>query len=143
MERREFLKSGCGYCVALAGISVLGPLLEGCKPSDLIYKAAIAGGMINVPVAELANKKYLIVRSSMLEYDLLLVKESDTLYHALAMQCTHRQQPLVVTSTGLICNEHGSRFDLQGNVTQDPATRPLTKFKTDLFENNIVIKIDS
>jgi nitrite reductase/ring-hydroxylating ferredoxin subunit len=139
MERREFIRSGCGYCAGLAAFSVLGSLLEGCAPSDLIYKAEFSGNKIMVPSEKLIGKKYLVVRSSALDYDLLLVKENENSYHTLAMQCTHRQQPLVVTSTGLVCNEHGSRFDLDGNVTQDPASQPLLKFKTETGQGSVII----
>ena len=33
MERRDFIKSGCGFCAGVAAFSVLGGLLEGCAPS--------------------------------------------------------------------------------------------------------------
>ncbi len=139
MERREFIKTGCSFCAAIAGVAIGGSLLEGCKPGDLIFKAGSVDGIITVPLENILKNKSLIVRVSQLEYDLLLVKENETTFHTLAMQCTHRQQPLVATSTGLICNEHGSRFDLKGNVTRDPATRPLQKFKTELVDRNVVI----
>ena len=141
MERRTFIKSGCGYCAGLAAFSVLGPLLEGCAPSDLIFKTNRMDGLITVPMEKLEGKKYLVVREPQLEYDLLLVKDNEVGYHTLAMQCTHRQQPLVVTSTGLTCNEHGSRFDLDGKVLQDPATKPLKKFTTELREKNVIIRL--
>ena len=141
MERRQFIKSSCGYCAALATMGIAGSLLEGCKPSDLIYKAETANGMISIPLEKFSGEKYLVIRSSQLDYDLLLVKENETSFHTLAMQCTHRQARLVATSTGLICNEHGSRFDLDGKVTQDPATNPLKKFRTELVERNIIIHL--
>ena len=143
MERRNFIKAGCGYCAGFVAINVLGSLLEGCAPADLIFKAETSNGMILVPLEKLAEKKYLIVRTSKFDFDLLLVKENENAFHTLAMQCTHRQQPLVVTSTGLTCNEHGSRFDLDGNVLQDPATKPLFKFNTELKENTVLIHLNS
>ena len=139
MERRDFIKTTCGYCAGFAAMNVLGSLLEGCKPSDLIYVAENNSEKISVPLEKLADKKYLVVRSPRLEFDMLLVRENETTYHTLAMQCTHRRQPLVVTSTGLVCKEHGSRFDLEGNVTQDPATEPLFKFRTELNSNDVTI----
>ena len=141
MERRDFIKSGCGFCAGLVSVNMLGALLEGCSPAEMIYDTSISEFKISVPVEKLDSKKYLIVRPRGLEYDLLLVKENEETYHALAMQCTHRQQPLVVTSTGLFCNEHGSRFDLQGNVTRDPATQPLRKFKTELSGQQVIISM--
>src|SRR5689334_891257 len=101
MERRAFIKSGCGYCAGLAAFSVLGSLLEGCAPSDLIFKTNRMDGLITVPVEKMVDKKFLVVREPQLEYDLLLVKDNEVDFHTLAMQCTHRQQPLVVTSTSL------------------------------------------
>jgi nitrite reductase/ring-hydroxylating ferredoxin subunit len=141
MERRKFIKTGCGLCAGAMSLSVLGNLLQGCKPSGLIYRTESTNGLISIPVDQLSAKEYLVVRAPQLEYDILLVKESDTAFHALPMQCTHRQQPLVVTSTGLICNEHGSHFDLDGNVTRDPATRPLRKYQAELLANNILIHL--
>ena len=141
MERRHFIKSSCGYCAGVAAFSVLGPLLEGCAPSNKIFKTQRQDGMITVPLLNMEGKKYLVVREPQLEYDLLLVKENDIAFHTLAMQCTHRQSPLVATSTGLTCNEHGSRFDLDGKVLQDPATRPLLRFTTELRESNIIIRL--
>ncbi len=141
MHRRQFLLSSCGYCAALASFSVLGALLEGCKPSDLIYKADNIKGVLHIPLEKISDKKQLIIRTSQLDYDLLLVKESETTFHTLLMQCTHRQTALVATSTGLICNQHGSRFDLEGNVTRDPATQPLTHFPTEVEGQNILIAL--
>jgi len=135
------MKSGCGLCAGLAAMSVLGPLLEGCAAPDMIYKTVRKDGMISVPLSSIEEKKYLVVREPQLAYDLLLVRENELNFHTLAMQCTHRQAPLAVSSTGLICNEHGSRFDLNGKVTQDPATRPLMKFITELREKNIIIRL--
>lgn len=141
MERRDFIKSGCGYCAGFAAFSVIGSLLEGCAPSDLIYKTQRENGIISIPLANIEGKKYLVVREPQLEYDLLLVKESETSFHTLAMRCTHRQAPLVVTSTGLTCNEHGSKFDLDGKVVQDPAIRALVRYATELREKNIIIRL--
>ena len=141
MERREFIKAGCGLCASLATIGAVGSLLEGCKSGDLIFNTAPADGIITVPLEKFVNNKLVIVRVKHLEYDLLLVKENESTFNTFAMQCTHRQQPLVVTSTGLICNEHGSRFDLSGNVPSDPATKPLLKYKTELDGLDVVIHL--
>ena len=141
MERRDFIKSGCGFCAGVAAFSVLGGLLEGCAPSGTIFKTQRQDGLITVPLLNLAGKKYLIIREPQLEYDLLLVKNSETSFHSLAMRCTHRDQSLVVTSTGLTCNEHGSRFDLEGNVLKDPATKPLLKFVTEVQGSNVIIRL--
>ena len=139
MHRREFLYASCGYCGALATMSVLGALLEGCKPTDLIYKAESANSVLTVPLEKLNGKKQLVVRTSLIDFDLLLVRENETAFHTLLMQCTHRHAALVATSTGLVCNEHGSRFDLDGNVTQEPALTPLFRLKTEVAEGNILI----
>jgi cytochrome b6-f complex iron-sulfur subunit len=55
------------------------------------------------------------------------------------MKCTHQDNPLTVNSTGLYCTAHGSTFDLQGNVTKEPALHALKKYKTELNESSIVI----
>ncbi len=74
-----------------------------------------------------------------MEFDILLVKKSDGTYNALYMQCTHQSQPLTASKTGLFCSSHGSGFDLDGNVTIEPATRPLRKFKTEAGSDAVKI----
>lgn len=139
MERRKFIKQGCSLCAGFASLGIVTSLLEGCTPGALVFKTSAAEGKISVPIEKFLSDKFVIVRDSQLEYDLLVVKESDHSYHTLAMQCTHRDQPLIFTSTGLTCNEHGSRFDLSGNVLRDPATKPLRKFKSELINSSVVV----
>ncbi len=141
MKRRAFIKNGCTLCAGLAGIYLTGTLLEGCAPGVMIFNAENNEGRIVIPIEKFADRKHLIVRSKHLEFDLLVVKETESSFHTLAMQCTHRQQPLVFTSTGLFCNEHGSRFDLNGNVLRDPATKPLLKFKTELADGSVIVRV--
>jgi len=76
-------------------------------------------------------------------YDILLVKKSTEEYLAIYMKCSHQENPVTATTTGLFCSSHGSRFDLDGNVTKEPATAPLKKFKTAIIDNQIVIDLKS
>lgn len=41
-------------------------------------------------------------------------KKSETAYKALSMKCSHEDEILTATSTGLFCSKHGSVFDLDG-----------------------------
>ena len=59
-------------------------------------------------------------------------------YKAILPVCTHRGCSVRKTRDGFNCPCHGSRYDLAGNVTNGPATKPLTlypikKVGTDLF----------
>ena len=74
-----------------------------------------------------------------MDYDILLVKKTDGTYNALYMQCSHESQSLTANKSGLFCPSHGSAFDLEGNVTQQPAIKPLRKFKTSIENNSIKI----
>jgi len=131
-------------CTAIIGLGALAPLLESCGAAGNIYKAQAGDeNKILVPVAELAGKNYLTVRTPQLNNDILIVKENEQKYHTLLMRCTHQDNALVVTSTGLVCNAHGSRFDMEGNVTKEPATRPLQRFKTEIINSNISINLNT
>jgi cytochrome b6-f complex iron-sulfur subunit len=43
----------------------------------------------------------------------------------------------------LYCSAHGSTFDLQGNVTHEPASRPLKQYRTEKVNNEIIIYLQS
>jgi cytochrome b6-f complex iron-sulfur subunit len=57
----------------------------------------------------------------------LLVRKDGQLY-ALSSMCTHRACNVRPAEGQIRCPCHGSRFDLAGNVTKGPATRPLPRY---------------
>ena len=60
----------------------------------------------------------------------------------LSRVCTHRRNKLEVDSEGHIsCPVHSSTFDLAGNPSGGPATRPLTWYQT-AVSNNGAITVD-
>lgn len=133
MERRLFIKAGCLVCTGAVALSTL----EACSTLPL-YKTKTQDGLLTVPLTAFADTQQVIVRSSDLEFDILLVKNANA-YTALYMQCSHETSPLVATKTGLYCSMHGSAFSLDGQVTKEPATKPLTKFETIVSNQSIVI----
>lgn len=141
MERKDFIKSSCKACLGLALSGAVISLFEGCATMP-VYKTKSVDGVLSVPVAQFAETKMVLARTSQLDYDVLVQKRDDGTYTALYMRCSHQDQPLNATATGLYCTAHGSTFDLEGNVTKEPAINSLVKFKA-VEENqsvNIYIK---
>ncbi len=140
MQRRNFIKSSCTFCI---GATVLGTAvteLSSCA-SLPIYKGNTDQGFMNIPLSALEDKNMLIVRNADMEYDILLVKKSATDISALLMKCTHQNNPLIANNTGLFCPSHGSAFDLEGNVTQDPALVSLKKYKAEIINETVIINL--
>ncbi|HEY8938093.1 MAG TPA: Rieske (2Fe-2S) protein [Cyclobacteriaceae bacterium] len=140
--RREFLKDTCTACLGTAFLGFTFSQLTSCSPLP-IYKTNLANSSVTVPVSSFAESNLLIVRDLQVAYDILLVKKSTEEYNAIYMKCSHQENPVTATATGLFCSSHGSRFDLEGNVTKEPATAPLKKFKTTIVDNQIVIDLKS
>ena len=137
MERRDFIKSTCIACASVSGIGALSSLLAGCTPLASL-KTTSVNNIISIPESTfIENQTILLVKNTQLDYDILLVKKKDNTYNALYMQCSHENQPLTATKSGLYCASHGSAFDLDGNVTLQPATKSLKKYKT-VTENNTI-----
>jgi Rieske Fe-S protein len=142
-NRRDFIKQSCTLCLGVVGLSALTTQLAGCAPMP-IYKGETVNGIITVPFTSFTEtNKVVIVRNAQLDWDIVLVKVSDTEYEALQMKCTHQENPLTATQTGLFCSAHGSTFDLKGNVTKEPALRPLKKYITEIRDNSISINTKS
>jgi Rieske Fe-S protein len=61
---------------------------------------------------------------------LIVIRTSATAFVTLSRVCTHASCGVgyVPSSMDLRCPCHGSRFDLNGSVTNGPALRSLTKF---------------
>ena len=123
------------------GGSALLSMLNSCSPLPVL-KTSSKESTLSIPEASFAeNQNLLIIKNANYEFDILLVKKKDNTYNALYMQCTHESQPLSATKSGLFCSSHGSAFSLDGEVTTQPATRPLKKFKTQTENNQIIIHL--
>jgi cytochrome b6-f complex iron-sulfur subunit len=51
-------------------------------------------------------------------------------FSAISLVCTHLGCTVESKPEGFACPCHGSRFDLQGNVTRGPAEKPLNSLRT-------------
>ncbi|HEX8059533.1 MAG TPA: Rieske (2Fe-2S) protein [Cyclobacteriaceae bacterium] len=139
INRRAFIKSSC---VACASGLFLSEMMSSCAPALPTFKTAIEGKNISVPITYFETSNVAIVRDNMAEYDILVVKKSEELFDAIYMKCSHRENSLTATATGLHCSAHGSSFNLDGQVTKEPATSPLQKFPTEFDKATGIVSIN-
>ncbi len=137
MERRDFLKTSCSFCVLASAAVALGPLAS-CSRLPM-YKTVIHENKITVPFSMFAETTLLIVRPSEFEYDIALQKELDGTFTALLLRCTHADNELTSTGDGFVCSLHGSRFDKAGLVIKGPAEHSLKKYVSKGVTDYIII----
>ncbi len=142
MERREFIRTSCLTCASIIGAGTIASILNSCAALPTLKTDTKEKTLLIPAKTFLENQTVLIVKNPQLEFDILLVKKKDNTYNALYMQCSHQNQPLSATKSGLFCASHGSAFDLEGNVTIQPATQSLRKFKTTIENENITIYLN-
>lgn len=140
-SRREFIKDTCTSCLGASIMGLTLTQLSGCA-SLPVYKTNLRDKKVLVPLTSFAESNLVIVRDLQVPFDVLVVKKSDQEFNAIYMRCSHRENPVTATKTGLFCSSHGSTFDLEGNVTKEPATEPLQKFKTQLIDSQISIELN-
>ena len=140
--RREFLKDTCTTCLGTAFLGLTFTQLTSCSALP-IYKTSLGGKKVLVPLTSFAESNLLIVRDMQVSFDVLLVKKSEQEYNAIYMKCSHQENPVTATASGLYCSSHGSTFDLDGNVTKEPALQPLKKFRIELEANQLTIDLNS
>jgi Rieske Fe-S protein len=139
MDRRDFIKTSCSFCIAL-GAGLLAGSLSSCA-QYLVYETEEVGEKIVVPAAIFAKNNFQIIHAKSLKFNIALIKEKNESYTALLLRCTHASTPLTYTGSDFECPLHGSAFDLDGRVTEGPAIRPLTKFKTLISGSSIIIDL--
>lgn len=140
--RREFIKDTCTACMGTAFLGMTFSQLTSCA-SLPIYKTNLTLKTVDVPLSSFAESTLVIVRDMQVPYDVLLVKKSEQEYLALYMRCSHQENALTATKNGLYCSSHGSTFDLDGNVTKEPALTPLKRFQTTRHDNLITINLNA
>lgn len=136
--RRDFIKNTCTACF---GVAITGAFLESCANLP-VYKTSVKDDTIIVPLSTiLPEEKSKIIRTDQFDYDILLVRNENGNNQALLMKCTHLDNGLVVNKNGLSCNLHGSRFDLNGEVTNGPATQQLKKYRITETNTELIIHL--
>lgn len=136
-NRRNFIKDSAIVC---GGAMLFGASLMSCTKLPVV-KTQVVDKNIVIEEATLAEGNRWIVRAPQLDHDLLLVRKNAGGYHCLMMQCTHQDYPLTLAGNALVCNNHGSRFDLEGKVLKDPATKPLKRLTATLNQTKITIAV--
>jgi nitrite reductase/ring-hydroxylating ferredoxin subunit len=139
MERREFLKASCSYCLA-ASTGLIVTSLSSCTAPPML-DAAVIDNRITVPHSAFARSDYQILRPSGLLFDIGLHRESDGTFRALLLQCTHASTQLTPTGDGYTCPAHGSTFDVEGRVTRGPAQLPLRELPTEQSQDTIIVRL--
>jgi len=115
-SRRKFITT-----LALAGASLV-LLWRYLTPPSLSRRQVVA----RAPRADVPAEGALVFSQERVA----LMREGDTVY-ALDLVCTHLGCTVTVTSSGLSCPCHGSRFDRQGRVLKGPADRTLRRLKVE------------
>jgi Rieske Fe-S protein len=137
--RREFLKQSCGACLGASITGILLTELSGCLPALPIYKTSLGKDFIQIPLSSFLDSSLLIVRDLQQPFDILVVKKSVSDFNAILMKCSHQENPVTATGSGLYCSSHGSSFDLDGNVLKEPALTSLKKYKTEVVDEFLII----
>lgn len=136
-HRRTFLKNTAAVC---CGSLLLGVSFTSCIKLPVI-KTNVTNKSIRIDESDLVEGYRWIIRTKELDYDLLLVRQNAGGYHCLPMKCTHQDYPLTLAGNALVCNNHGSRFDLEGHVMKDPAIKSLQKFSVNKNQTQITITL--
>jgi len=141
MERRKFIKDTCVVCATILATGIVTPLFLACSPFTVL-KIFPKDGDITFSTDKFTvdNNNIIILKNfDALDFDIAVVKYDNNLYKAFELQCTHQPNVrLATTSTGFVCHEHGSRFDLNGQVTQPPARKKLKEYKLELINKNTI-----
>ena len=137
-SRRTFIKNSCAACL---GMTAMGLLLESCVTSQNVLKPVLENNQLQIALEKFQSSNHYILRNKSLPFDILVIKDQDQ-YTALQMRCTHNDIALNFSGKKLICTAHGSEFDLKGNVTKEPASRALTKYKTSIHEQLLTIQLN-
>jgi nitrite reductase/ring-hydroxylating ferredoxin subunit len=140
MERRQFLKNSCFICLTGSAIASVSTMLSSCA-SLPIYTTNAEQGTISVPLSIFHDGNFQIIRAQDILYDIALKKENNGTYIAFPLLCTHASNPLTFTGEQFTCSLHGSKFNQEGNVTRGPATKSLTRLKTRLGQECIIISL--
>lgn len=125
----------------LGSVGLLLPQLSGCGTAFPVYKTEVSNKKLQIPLVLFDKSATQIVRPKGWMYDIAAQKLDNQQYHALLLQCTHQDNQLSISNNGYQCSLHGSRFDVNGQVSKGPASLPLQQYKTYIQKDQLIIEI--
>ncbi|MFN3874706.1 MAG: Rieske (2Fe-2S) protein [Flavobacteriales bacterium] len=137
MDRRAFLIDACRTCAALAALPVAASI-EGCASAKVV---PMAEGVATVPLSLLGDKPSAVVAVKGLPNKLLLVRRADGGYHALELNCPHKNGPLKEKDGRLVCAWHGSAFSLDGELLKGPSRQGLRRYMAEAAGDQVRIRL--
>ncbi len=131
--------------MACLGVAVSSSFLASCGTALPIFNVEKNGRQLFISLKEFEAQKthVMVLRNSILDNDILLVKHPDGIFEALDLMCTHEGFNLTPTKDKIYCNQHGSVFDLYGHVLKEPALKPLKKFPLKQTDTQIIINLNT
>ncbi len=121
LGRRDFLKLGVKAFTVLSVVLGLGELWEFlAHQSETVQPDEFnLGPAANYPPGS---------RTVIPDANAVLIHAADG-FQAISLTCTHLGCTVKPVEGGFACPCHNSRFDLEGNVVNGPAAKPLPKWK--------------
>ncbi len=123
---------------------------KGAVVAGLVYCAGCASNNSDVPTAptnvdmtlDLSLSQYSALNNvggSIITNGIIVGRTSTTSFVAVSVACTHQgtNVQFQLNNNRFYCPNHGSTYSLNGNVTNGPAARSLTKYNTS-FSGNIL-----
>lgn len=142
-SRRDFLKK-CSETLALVTAPAL---LQNCAAGITTFRGQFDGETITVPKIEAATLQQpnglLQVQARNLPIRIVLRNIPGQGFIALSTVCTHSGCEVRAMPASFQCPCHGSEYDVEGNVTEGPARKPLQKFEVIENETEFIIKVKS
>ncbi|MEY5068297.1 MAG: hypothetical protein RLZ47_159 [Bacteroidota bacterium] len=135
MDRKEFLNQvGIGAAALLVPACIGG--LAACGKSNTGVPAVPTNVDFNVDVSSGAlatNGGFLVMNG------IIIARTSTGTFLAVSAACTHQGTNVnyLAGSNKFVCPNHGAQFSSTGVVTQGPATKNLTSYKTSLNGNTL------
>jgi Rieske Fe-S protein len=99
------------------------------------------GERLEIRRDDFTNSNYKIVRSSLLNNSIFILKKNDLDYSAHLMKCTHNGAGLSVSGSSLMCPLHGSTFTMEGDVIKGPAKAALTSYPVVISQDKITVML--
>ncbi|MEP7265613.1 MAG: Rieske (2Fe-2S) protein [Bacteroidota bacterium] len=124
MDRRFFLKSGCGLCTV--GIVGAVAFLQSCKKDNASPDPQGPDVNFTLDLTQSANASLNTSGGSLSTHGVVVANTGST-FIAIAEQCTHQNCNIGYHSNtnNFVCPCHGGTYDVNGNVVSGPPPSPL------------------